>query len=412
MEVRLNCPTGCETIYHRLNCGAKAFVLPRERKICVGAVAVSYGAADTGFFFDDKYFRVPSGSAHFMEHRMFEQQYGNVSERLARLGAEVNAFTDAGKTVYYFKTADNFTECLRVLLDFVKTPYFMKDGVDNEKSIIKNEIAMYDDDPNRRTFFEAAKKLYPDNPIACEIAGDAESVDKINPEILYLCHSAFYVPENMTVICSGNVQADEIIKEAERILASGNKGVGKAECLKCEPSHGEAKIKMDIALPRFCVAYPVNPGESNAEKMFILKLLGDAFLGAGSAFFRDMNEGGIMDEAPGIEAYEHKGVGYFAVSGIAYNPESAVVAVDKAISAMKNTGIDKILFEKEMKKLYGGFIRSIDDCEASVMLQAEYRSCGLAEIAESIKTITADKCNAVLKLLGDSYGVCIAEGLK
>ena len=58
----------------------------------------------------------------------------------------------------------------------------------------------------------------PSSPLACEIAGTNESVENINTEILELCHRAFYVPENMTVICSGNVTADEIMTETEKIF--------------------------------------------------------------------------------------------------------------------------------------------------------------------------------------------------
>ena len=76
--------------------------------------------------------------------------------------------TDSGKTVYYFKTAENFIENFRVLLDFVETPYFEKTSVENEKSIIKNEIAMYDDEPEWKTFFTALKNLWPESPMVQE----------------------------------------------------------------------------------------------------------------------------------------------------------------------------------------------------------------------------------------------------
>ena len=140
MNVMLNCPSGCETIHHRLKCGAQIYIIPKNRNISVGAVVIGYGAADREFYYENKYYKVPYGTAHFLEHQMFEQPEGNIMERFAELGAEANAFTDSGKTVYYFKTAENFIENFRVLLDFVETPYFEKTSVENEKSIIKNEI--------------------------------------------------------------------------------------------------------------------------------------------------------------------------------------------------------------------------------------------------------------------------------
>ena len=77
---------------------------------------------------------------------------------------------------------------------------------------------MYSDSCERKAYFGALDELYPSSPLACEIAGTNESVENINTEILELCHRAFYVPENMTVICSGNVTADEIMTETEKIF--------------------------------------------------------------------------------------------------------------------------------------------------------------------------------------------------
>ena len=78
---------------------------------------------------------------------MFEQSYGSVSEKFTELGAESNAFTDSGKTVYYFRTAENFEQCLKLLLDFVQKPYFRNNELETEKKIIASEIKMYADDP-------------------------------------------------------------------------------------------------------------------------------------------------------------------------------------------------------------------------------------------------------------------------
>ena len=102
MNVMLNCPSGCETIHHRLKCGAQIYIIPKNRNISVGAVVIGYGAADREFYYENKYYKVPYGTAHFLEHQMFEQPEGNIMERFAELGAEANAFTDSGKTVYYF----------------------------------------------------------------------------------------------------------------------------------------------------------------------------------------------------------------------------------------------------------------------------------------------------------------------
>ena len=49
MEVRMNCPSGCETVSHLMNCGTQVYVLPKKRNINIGAVVIGFGAADIKF---------------------------------------------------------------------------------------------------------------------------------------------------------------------------------------------------------------------------------------------------------------------------------------------------------------------------------------------------------------------------
>ena len=89
----------------------------------------------------------PQGTAHFIEHKLFQQEWGDAFARFTQNGASANAFTDGDRTVYYFTCSDKFTENLRLLLDFVQKPYFTKEDTERERDIIVSEITMYEDDP-------------------------------------------------------------------------------------------------------------------------------------------------------------------------------------------------------------------------------------------------------------------------
>lgn len=408
MNVMLNCPSGCETIHHRLKCGAQIYIIPKNRNISVGAVVIGYGAADREFYYENKYYKVPYGTAHFLEHQMFEQPEGNIMERFAELGAEANAFTDSGKTVYYFKTAENFIENFRVLLDFVETPYFEKTSVENEKSIIKNEIAMYDDEPEWKTFFTALKNLWPESPMAQEIAGSAESVEKINSDILYACHKAFYTPENMTIICGGDVCADEIMTEADKILGGATVQTAKTAYMDTEPVGGFTEINMDIKVPRFSLVYPININGNRTENIFSLKLAAEAMFGESSGMFKMLSDEGIMSDVPSVEIYEHKGLAYMSVSGIATEPKKAVEAVQNTVIDIKSRGVDRRTFERLRKKLSGEFIKMADDCEQAVMTQAEFREKSLAETAKTVRNLKYEDCD--ISSIGTNAGICVANG--
>ena len=91
---------------------------------------------------------VPLGTAHFLEHKLFEQKDIDIMSKYAELGARPNAFTSHTQTSYLFSCTENFDKCLDLLLDFVQTPFFTDENVEKEKGIIGQEINMYLDNPD------------------------------------------------------------------------------------------------------------------------------------------------------------------------------------------------------------------------------------------------------------------------
>ncbi|MGV7580427.1 insulinase family protein, partial [Mycobacterium kansasii] len=75
------------------------------------------------------------------------------------------------RTSYLFSTRENYYECTELLLDFVQKPYFTKENVEKEQGIIQQEIQMYQDDSDWRLFAGLLEKMYPDSPLAADIAG-------------------------------------------------------------------------------------------------------------------------------------------------------------------------------------------------------------------------------------------------
>ena len=107
----------------------------------------------------------PQGTAHFIEHKLFQQEWGDAFARFTQNGASANAFTDGDRTVYYFTCSDKFTENLRLLLDFVQKPYFTKEDTERERDIIVSEITMYEDDPMWVGYYQMLECMYGKHPI-------------------------------------------------------------------------------------------------------------------------------------------------------------------------------------------------------------------------------------------------------
>lgn len=166
--------------------GLKAFVIKKKNfSKAFAGFATKYGSVDSKFVHPKtkEIVEVPDGIAHFLEHKLFEEEEGNVFDRFAKFGAMANAFTSFKETVYYFISTQNFYENFEILLDFVQNPYFTDQNVEKEKGIIGQEIRMYQDNPNWRVYFNLLNALYVNNPVKIDIAGTLESIQKLQKRI-------------------------------------------------------------------------------------------------------------------------------------------------------------------------------------------------------------------------------------
>ena len=142
--------------YEEMDNGLKVYLLPKLGfSKTYGLFSTKFGAIDTTFIplNENEMINVPDGIAHFLEHKMFEMQDGDASDKFAALGASTNAFTSSSRTAYLFNTTSHELECTELLLDFVQDIYLTDETVEKEKGIINQEIGMYDDDPDWRCYF-------------------------------------------------------------------------------------------------------------------------------------------------------------------------------------------------------------------------------------------------------------------
>lgn len=179
-----------------------------------------YGSINTQFktAADSDYCTVPEGIAHFLEHKLFENEDCDVFDLYAKTGANANAFTSFDKTCYFFSCSDHFPESLKILLSFVQSPYFTPESVAKEQGIIGQEIRMCNDDPGWRVFFNMLSGLYQKHPVRIDIAGTIESIAQITDDLLYRCYRTFYNLHNMVLAVAGNCTADQVLEIADELL--------------------------------------------------------------------------------------------------------------------------------------------------------------------------------------------------
>jgi len=298
-----------ESLYlDTLENGLQVFYLPKKDYNKTYALFTSkFGSLDTSFIpIDGNEMKTyPEGIAHFLEHKLFEDEDGDAFQKFGRLGAASNAFTSFDRTSYLFSASDKIYENLNILLDFVQSPYFTKESVEKEQGIIGQEIQMYQDDADWRLFFGLLQNLYPDSPLAADIAGTPQSISEISPLDLYENYSSFYHPSNMILFVTGNFDVEEladfVIKNQQAKDFPPIKEVIRSEFKASEPRSFDT-IKMDVTYPKFALGlrgYDILPQEGFdllTYRLAIYMTLSMLF-GATSKRFEGWYNQGIIDDS-------------------------------------------------------------------------------------------------------------------
>ncbi len=185
------------------------FINKKDYKKKYVLLATNYGSNSHNFKYNDKEYHTPAGIAHFLEHKLFEMpDKTDAFVTLSKLGVNSNAYTSNNKTAYLFETTNKIDDALKVLLDFVYTPYFDKDSVEKEKGIIASEINMYKDYPDHQVDLQSLKNMYISSTLNEDIAGEVEDIMQTTPKDLYDNYNAFYNPSNMYLIFVGDILLD------------------------------------------------------------------------------------------------------------------------------------------------------------------------------------------------------------
>ena len=201
--------------YEKLPSGLDIYLLPYQNKNnYFMSYFTKFGSVNLEFVpnGEKKFIKVPEGIAHFLEHKMFEQEDGEAPfEFFAKSGTGCNASTGFKATRYIVYGTNDLEENLEYLLKYINNPYFTDENVEKEKGIIAEEIKMYDDNPEWVLTEEVQKALFKNHPIRNDIAGYIDTIEKITKEQLYQCYNTFYQPSNMGLVIGGNFEPNEVI---------------------------------------------------------------------------------------------------------------------------------------------------------------------------------------------------------
>ena len=360
--------------------GLTVAVVPRRGFArSIAYFVTNFGSIHTDFRLEGEEYRAPAGVAHYLEHKLFDLPGGrDVTAEFAALGATVNAFTSYDMTAYYFTCTQEFDRCLRLLLEFVSTPYFTSESVERERGIIDQEIGMNLDAPDSVIFDSLMAAMYENHPIRIPILGTRESIREITPETLELCHRAFYTPGNMLLCVIGDVDPEAVKQAALEVLGAEKRPMGAKQNHWPEemtPVLPETVCAMEVAMPTFSLAFkcePVGMGSQAIRQEMVADLAAEVLFGESSALYLSLYEQGLIDSSFGGGFETLEGCAMLCASGDSDDPYAVRDAILRQAEQLVETGIGQEEFLRLKRSALGRRIRGLDSLDGTCFRVCAY----------------------------------------
>jgi len=323
----------------------------------------------------------PSGIAHFLEHKMFEDAEINFFEAFAKNGAMVNAYTHFTHTVYYFSCIDAFDENLELLQRLVSKTHFTNENVEKEKGIILSEIDMYADNPYWQVYTNLHKALFHEMALRQDILGIKESIQTITPAKLQEVYDTFYTPEKMALICVGDFDEcrpglhGRAIRYSDEIRISNDQPLQTPpKFVSTEPAHAkenQIEKNMPVAIPIFQLGFKAI-SQNTATNIAAATILTDMLAGESSETYAQLYDSGLIDNQFNAEYLGGSYYGIFLFSGTSSNPQ----AVREGIHESIKIGLDSSRFETIKSKHIGRYLKNLNAISNILTAQADLYTRG------------------------------------
>jgi predicted Zn-dependent peptidase len=161
-----------------------------------------------------------AGATHYLEHLLFKgtptRSALDISVALDAVGGEMNAFTAKEYTCYHARVLDDdLPLALDVIADMVTSALIASKDVEGERSVILEEIAMHDDDPDDVAQELFMRQIWGDAPLGRSVIGSVESINRLTrSQIAGYFHRRYRAP-NMVVSAAGNLDHAALVQLVE-----------------------------------------------------------------------------------------------------------------------------------------------------------------------------------------------------
>ncbi|GLY10439.1 M16 family metallopeptidase [Pseudobacillus badius] len=346
-----------------------------------------------------------NGISHFLEHMFFKgtetKSAKEIAESFDSIGGQVNAFTSKEYTCYYAKVLDNHAAyALDTLADMFFNSAFAEEEMSKEKSVVSEEIKMYEDTPDDIVHDLLSKAFYKNHPLGYPILGTEETLASFTRDKLKQYMHDMYTPDRVVISIAGNV-SDELVKRAAKLFGSYEGGQREESNIPPQIFTDKVARKKETEQAHLCLGFEGLPiGHKDVYSLVVLNNI----------------LGGSMSSRLFQEVREQRGLAYSVFSYHSSFQDSGLVTIyggtgadqlnelfdtiQMTLAALKAEGISSKELHNSKEQLKGSLMLSLESTNSRMsrngkneLLLKKHRT--LDEIVSMIDEVTMDKVNAL-----------------
>lgn len=358
-----------------------------------------------------------AGTSHFIEHMIFKgsekRSALDIAVDMDEVGGHLNAYTAREATCFYARTlSEHMPKALDILCDMVKNPRLDANDIELEKGIIKEEIAMYEDEPEDiciDTFYENAWK---GSMLSSNILGTAETVDAITKESLSAHMNKFYVPERTVVSLSGNFDKDSAIEIISNYFSDAKNTGFSLNPTSAEFHPGIVTVKKNFTQNQLILGFEGVPAGTKKREVALLisSILGDT---PSSRLFQQIREklGLVYSVGTNCISYLRSGVFNVFMGLNEKSEEKAISETIKIISEFEDTVTEKEL-ARAKEQAVTEFVMGLENLSSHASrngrnLLLYNREITEDEIIKNIRAVTLDDIRETAHEIFDLNKLCL-----
>jgi predicted Zn-dependent peptidase len=375
--------------------------MPTVRSVTLGFWIATGSVAET---------ESEAGLSHLVEHMLFRgtDRYGSleIDQIFDTMGAELNAGTGKENTSVYARVIDDhLPRAFDVVGDMVWHPRIDDADLANEREIVLEEIAMYEDDPQDRVFDVLGEAVFGDHPIGRPVIGRPEVISAVTAADMHAFHAAHYAPGDVVIAAAGSLEHDAIVALARGLDVPQRPAPPAPPPVPAELPPHLRFLKKDTEQYHITLGAPALARDD--ERRFVLRVLDNILGGTSSSrLFQEVRE--LRGLAYNVYSFQslHADSGLIGIY-LGTRPDNvapALKVVADELARLREDGVTPDELERSKENVKGRIVLSLESTASRMSrlgaaVLSDLPLLSVDEVVERIESVTIEELNGLLREL-------------